>query len=409
LSKRVLLIVHSAGIGGGTRSLTVILEDLIAVGCSVHVIAPKGPMNDRWRELGASISHWKPPTCAWLGAPTYSSGVVYFSARHLVRLALLPWRWLKAVWVIRRLIITKDIDVVHVNSLILFPIAVALSAFCRSRGIRVVWHLREVLNQKLFWPLRLAIVKSIRFSSNAIIAITSNEAKAFQYSDGLQVIHNTVPESWLHGTESSGQPRNAPIVVAMGCQFSPGKGVPDFIEMARVLGSRYPDVMFELYTGRPRLRGAFADLLSATGCSLSECILNPHVRLLFDRQLTSKEYARFTVYVRADRAGCPWGRDVIEAMCSGVPVIATGSSQEFVAEGETGFLVPAGMPNRLAEAVERVLGNPDLRAAMSQAARRRAFELFSPDVHRKAIVHAFGLDVSDNQVLKSVPTVCHKS
>lgn len=388
--------------------MTMVLQDLLAVGCRIHMLTPQGPMNCTWRELGASIEHWRPPTCVWLGAPVYSSGVVNISMRYLVTLMLLPWRLLKGVCLIHHLIVTQGIHVVHVNSLVLFPIAPALRLFCRRKGIRVIWHLREVLNEKLLRPIRLVIAGLIELSSDAIVAITSNEAKPFARSGRVQVVHNTIPEHWLSHAESGVHAENDAAVVAMGCYFSAGKGMADFIQVAQVLGTRYPNVRFELYTGRPRSLGALDELISAAKCSLSECVLSDRVRLLLDRQLTFRDYTRFSVYVRADRSGCPWGRDVIEAMCCGVPVVATGSSQEFVVNGKTGFLVPPQTPELLAEAVERLLRDKDLRAAMGHAARERAAELFSPGVHRQGIIRAFGLAVSDQSVADAGSAPCHQ-
>jgi glycosyltransferase involved in cell wall biosynthesis len=354
------------------------------------------------------MNHWRPPTCVWLGAPVYSSGVVNVSIRYLATFTLLPWRLLKGVCLIHRLIVAKNIHIIHVNSLVLFPIALALRLFCRRKDIRVIWHLREVLNERLLRPFRLMIARVIELSSDAIIAITSNEAKPFARSDKVQVIHNTVPGHWLSHAESIVHAENAAVVVAMGCYFSAGKGMADFIQMAQILRTRYPDVRFELYTGRPRSLGALDELASAARCGLSECVLNGQVRLLFDRQLTFREYAHFSIYVRADRSGCPWGRDIIEAMCCGVPVVATGSSQEFVVNGKTGFLVPPKTPELLGEAVGRLLLDKDLRAAMGQAAREHAAELFSPALHRQGIIHAFGIEVSDQRATEVGSAACRE-
>lgn len=72
------------------------------------------------------------------------------------------------------------------------------------------------------------------------------------------------------------------------------------------------------------------------------------------------------------REGMP--RSILEAMASGLPVIATRirGCREEVLEGETGFLVPVGDVAALAERLERLLGDEDLRRRMGRAARRRA-------------------------------------
>jgi glycosyltransferase involved in cell wall biosynthesis len=60
----------------------------------------------------------------------------------------------------------------------------------------------------------------------------------------------------------------------------------------------------------------------------------------------------------------------LEAMACGCPVVSTrcGGPEEFVVDGETGFLVGAD-PAEMADAVIRVLGNDVLRKRLAEGAR----------------------------------------
>ncbi len=55
-------------------------------------------------------------------------------------------------------------------------------------------------------------------------------------------------------------------------------------------------------------------------------------------------------------------------------------------EGETGLLVPPGDADALAEAIVRVLADPDLTRRLSEAGRARAVERYSWDVIADATV-----------------------
>jgi N-acetyl-alpha-D-glucosaminyl L-malate synthase BshA len=70
---------------------------------------------------------------------------------------------------------------------------------------------------------------------------------------------------------------------------------------------------------------------------------------------------------------------ILEAMSFGCPsaAFAVGGIPEVVLTGETGLLVPFGDTPALTAAVESVLRDPALRAALGQAAKRRARRLFS--------------------------------
>jgi glycosyltransferase involved in cell wall biosynthesis len=73
----------------------------------------------------------------------------------------------------------------------------------------------------------------------------------------------------------------------------------------------------------------------------------------------------------------PLGNVVIEAWAAGVPVVATASDgpAALIRDGENGVLVPlpgqpGGGPPAVAEAIERVAGDPALGNRLAEAGRR---------------------------------------
>lgn len=70
---------------------------------------------------------------------------------------------------------------------------------------------------------------------------------------------------------------------------------------------------------------------------------------------------------------------LMEAAACGVPAVApaVGGIPELIAHGETGFVTAPNDATAIADGLARILTEPDLRARMSAAARRRAEERFS--------------------------------
>ena len=67
----------------------------------------------------------------------------------------------------------------------------------------------------------------------------------------------------------------------------------------------------------------------------------------------------------------PWS--VLEAMAMQLPVVSTGvgAIPEIVVHDVTGFIVPAGDAEALANAIAGLLSDPDLRRTMGQRGRER--------------------------------------
>ncbi|HZT46179.1 MAG TPA: glycosyltransferase family 4 protein [Gaiellaceae bacterium] len=84
------------------------------------------------------------------------------------------------------------------------------------------------------------------------------------------------------------------------------------------------------------------------------------------------------LYERAAVVACPSRREgfgvaCAEAMAHARPVVASdvGGLRDLVVDGETGLLVPPGDVNALRAAVERLLGDAELRRRLGAAARQR--------------------------------------
>ena len=99
---------------------------------------------------------------------------------------------------------------------------------------------------------------------------------------------------------------------------------------------------------------------------------------------------------RAAVVACPsrregFGVTCLEAMAHGKPVVASavGGLLDLVVDGETGLLVPPRDPRALRGALDRLLGDRDLRRRLGSAARDRARRHFSWDAVTGATLAAY--------------------
>jgi glycosyltransferase involved in cell wall biosynthesis len=90
-----------------------------------------------------------------------------------------------------------------------------------------------------------------------------------------------------------------------------------------------------------------------------------------------RRYADLNVLVvSSDNEGTPVSG--IEAMASGVPVVGTrvGGLPDMITDCENGFLVPPRNPESLAEAILRLLRDPEMASRMGRAGQTIAKERF---------------------------------
>ena len=108
---------------------------------------------------------------------------------------------------------------------------------------------------------------------------------------------------------------------------------------------------------------------------IDEAGLGETVRFLGLRRDVADIMALMDVLVSASYAeGIP--RNVMEASAMGKAIIATDvrGTKEIIEDGVNGLLIPVKDPLRLADAVDRILSDPDLSASLGSAARAKAEE-----------------------------------
>ena len=172
----------------------------------------------------------------------------------------------------------------------------------------------------------------------------------------------------------------SPVVFYAG-RLEQRKGVRYLLEAIPRVVDAVPEVRFRLAgrdtsdaPGDRSYEAFFADL--ATVAALAATTFLGHV----DPEALGQEYATCTVFA-APSLFESFGQAHLEAMEHGKPVVAcaTAATPELVLDGETGILVPARDSQALAEALIRLLRDPQLAGRMGERGRARAASRFSVD------------------------------
>ena len=159
-----------------------------------------------------------------------------------------------------------------------------------------------------------------------------------------------------------------PVRLLDCARFQADKGQDVLIEALARLRAGGRDVHLTLAGPLPR-DPAFLDGLRALAAARG---LADRVTFVHGRTDVSGLLAEADLYVLASRCE-GFGLALVEAMASGLPVVATRTQGpgEIVEEG-SGLLVPPGDAGALAAALERLIADPALARALGAAAARRA-------------------------------------
>jgi glycosyltransferase involved in cell wall biosynthesis len=177
------------------------------------------------------------------------------------------------------------------------------------------------------------------------------------------------------------------LIVTMVSRVIRSKGVLEYAAAARDLGARYSHVRF-LLVG-PDDNDGIDRLTSAELGQLKQNVVWPGPRQDIPTVLAVSDVF---VFPSAYREGVP--RVLLEAASMGLPIVTTDSPgcSEVVEDGVNGFRVPARDTEALAEAVLRLIVQPELRQRFGRVSRQRAVEYFDLSKiadQTRAIYHDF--------------------
>ncbi|MFC1734804.1 glycosyltransferase family 4 protein [Candidatus Hydrogenedentota bacterium] len=229
-------------------------------------------------------------------------------------------------------------------------------------------YYHEWVGSKAFTKAYQKVVRSSLENAHAAIVSNPFGRKLLKpYVKRIEVFPGGVTCSqFTFGAQRDSRRDGKTVVLSTGRVDDPVKGLEVIKGGMNILASRRDDFSL-LITAGPHVQ-----------VDESYCYRMPWVSA--DRM--PEVYLTGDIFVTAPLWQEPFGLVAVEAMASGLPVVATrvGGLQTIVEDGVTGFLVEPGDPFALSEKLEILLNDPELRRKMGAKARERAEELYDWDV-----------------------------
>jgi glycosyltransferase involved in cell wall biosynthesis len=188
------------------------------------------------------------------------------------------------------------------------------------------------------------------------------------------VVHDGVDHRRFESDAS--RPLTSPAFVGLVGRISPFKGQHIFLQAAAIVRQKFPSTRFQVIGTTLFGEDDYAQHLQVL-CkkfALEDCVEFTG----FDDDIP-RTLARLDVVVHASILGEPFGQVIIEAMAAGKPVVATdgGGVPEIVEHNVTGYLVPMDDATAMADAISRLLADPERAAEMGRCGQQRVKSHFT--------------------------------
>lgn len=251
------------------------------------------------------------------------------------------------------------------------------------------------------YDFSLWVEKTALEMADAIIAVSEGTKKdilkLFQVpEERVHVIHNGIDLQEFRNVQSQevltryGIPAGQPYVLFVG-RMTRQKGITYLIQALSYLDEEFPVVLCASSPDTPAMAAEMKEALDQISAHRKHIYWIPDI---LDKPSLIELYSHAGVFC-CPSIYEPFGIINLEAMACEVPVVASavGGIPEVVVEDESGFLVPVDQleeapfspkdPERfaqdLADRLNQLMRDPELRAPMGKAGRRRAEELFGWD------------------------------
>jgi glycosyltransferase involved in cell wall biosynthesis len=350
---RLLSVQPVAERGGSDHALLRMLRSLPSDEFESHVVVPSDPPLRPDLEAAGVTVHVVP-----MERISTSHGIGEWAGYAV--------GWPLAVTRIARLVRRFDIDVVHTNSLHSWYGWAAAGLTRRPH----VWHAREIVVQS---GAALRVERFLtRHGATKVIAMSQAIADRLDPATDVVVVHESADPAEFHPTRAGrfrarvGVPDDVPLAGTAG-RIDTWKGIDVLLSAWSPVKNAWPDAHLVVAGGAVADKEAYFEELAHRASGLADA------HWLGMRDDIPDLFADLDVFVLASTEPEPYGLVAVEALASGVPVVATdaGGPPEILASARAGAgrLVPPGDASALASAIVATLDASTPTSATTRARR----------------------------------------
>jgi glycosyltransferase involved in cell wall biosynthesis len=243
-------------------------------------------------------------------------------------------------------------------------------------------HAKDIMVMSEHTRLKVETAKFISIcNKNAFISVLE-QARGLDISNVNLAYHGVDIQKILRTPTNKDFKTDKPLILANG-RLVEKKGLTYLIEASKILKEKGLDFSVYIIGSGP----LYQDLLA----SIDSLGLSDDIKIVGDNEGISIDevliyYKEATIFafpsIKTDEGDVDGVANVLlEAGIFGVPVVSTdaGSTGELIVDGVSGLVVPQKEPKLLAEKIEALLKDRDLRDTLRKGLYEKVFENFNLD------------------------------
>lgn len=363
----VLYIDIEGGWGGSSRSLYYLIKHLDrARYAPVVVYGKEGPNRKRYFEMGVPAYLFSPlPRVRALRRNNHKALLLF-----VLKLVHLP----RFLLFVGRLVKKYRIKLIHLNEESLFFVAIF---FKMLFDCKIVYHIRTMLPPNIFGKIQVRLASG---TADSIIFITENEQKRWHE---LCPRIKDIPQSVIYNFAEA-IPINRPRIlsdygnrfrIAVMSTMSPARGIDRVISVAESLRRRNHRESLFVVCGQEGRANSYASSLRQ---NIKDKQLEDFFLFLGHQEMPEAVISECSALIHLTRDYNPWGRNVIEAIVCGKPVISIGTYNKFIENNVNGYLLPEFDAEAVSDKIMFLYSHPEVLQDMEKVNADKGKRLFGP-------------------------------
>jgi glycosyltransferase involved in cell wall biosynthesis len=369
--KNILFIHQSAELYGSDKTLLLLLKHLDKTKFNSVVLLPfDGPLKTELEKENIKV----------IIAPVLKLYRKMFSPRNILKFFK---DFKEAFQLVEKLNKEYKFDLIYSNTL-----AVLLGFFfAKKSGIKHLWHVHEIIESpKIFTKL---FCKLLALKANTSIVYNSHATQIFWdinnfisskssvICNGLEIPNESISLDQIsHIRKDIFNSESSEIIIALVGRISRWKGQKVLLNSFHKILDRHQNIKLAFIGSPPPSQELFLEELQEL---IKEIKISDKVVLIPFTEDITKVWQCIDIAVVPSTEPEPFGLVAVEAMLAKKPVVGSnhGGLTEIIINNETGFLVEPSSENQLAEAISKLVENPELRSKFGENGYQRAINEFS--------------------------------